>query len=1198
MVVELGPFSVAPEQIARLGDSFTPFINQLLDIETAAASMSGVSLTTTYRINLADGGVDAGLRRAVQTRWLPAGDSAWQFKAGDRSPQKCAKELKEATAALEMLRAGGKYRLVIGEGLTDQKITARREKLIAQAEESLHITIDRNDEVIEVLDANSLARWVQEYPYLAVSPMLGGIDTVALNFDSWAASNRNDSIWVPSESRTQLKKEIEGFIRSVGQVDLRIEGVSGLGKSRAVLEPFRGTQYEPLVLYVHAADDLAPNLLPRLLNQDRVGIVIIDDCGGKKHEALAGLVPSRSQLRLITIGEPDGYGVQSPGIRLAPLDPELIGEILVKNQPSLWPEARRVVMAQCAGNVRWALRLAAGILKHHPESIAELLTPDAIRAYVTDALPGGGDFLACSALALFTRIGYDAELATELQAVADLLGFEARELRAAARALTEAGLLDKQGRYRSVAPHPLAVHLATIAWEEFGDKLINALPDMSPVLAERLLRRAADVGRSEPTTSIVQRILVPGGPFSSLEELARGNNSRLLIQAAIISPDLVTRHLTDLISATSTEELQGATWIRRDLVWALEKLVWHRRTFGEAAHCLLRLALAENESFANNATGTWIDLFGAALPGTAARPPERMAYLRGVADNDQLVEVRRLAVRACGRALSAHESIMVSGEDQGGVLVEPRGRPQTYGELWDYQRDAVLLTRNLVDDDDAEVSEQAVDVLQGAIHPFLTHVPVRDALFDALASLPPSALRKVWTEINQLRGLFDRVSDVADRVEGLELLIERLPQPDQLDTLSALAHANRWDFEDFGELQRLITAEAQAMPPTEATRHLLGLLDDNDLPAAYEVGHALHEVAAGPETLRILTELVSAGVGIAALTGYLQAAVEVGELDAFDSYLDGELGGQLTDSLRLGVSARGPRSDAGWRRVLQLNEHLPVHQAAPLLFGWHTDIEIERVTELLRSWLPRINTQLDYNAAIDFMAMALHNHADRTPELDPLIADLVQGLWDYPETRQQSWAWAQLAKRQIDHAPEPLLRTLLDLVDRGALMMHAGEQEASVLQEVVRKMGREALTPVFDTVRGGSWRVKMAVRGWLIAEFDPRIMIAWIGKDLRRARVVASVAGVPEEGPPNELLRYLLDKFGDDDAVASSLVGEYISGSWWGQESDHLARQIAHLSVWLDTPESESVKRWARRVIVSLEARRRQTLREEAEEEL
>ncbi|KKW65050.1 hypothetical protein AAV95_08895 [Mycolicibacterium elephantis] len=1199
MAVELPPFAVAPEQIARLGDSFTPFVNQLLDVETAAAGMDGVTLTTTYRVNLADGGVDAGIRRAVETRWLPAGDSAWQFKAGDLSPQKCADELKDAAEALAVLRTGGKYRLVIGAGLTDQKIKTRRAKLIAQAEESLGIKIDSTDDVIEVLDANSLARWVQEYPYLAVSPMLGGIDTVALNYEGWAKSNRHDSIWVPSDSREELKQQIAEFIGGNSQVDLRIEGASGLGKSRAVLESFRGTEYEPLVLYVRAADDLAPNLIPRLLNQDRVGIVVVDDCGGKKHEALAFQLPSGSRLRLITIGEPDGYGVQSPSVRLPALENEVIEEILSQNQPSLWPEARRVVVDHCAGNVRWALRLALGVLQEHPNSAGELLTAEAIRTYVTNELPGGAHFLACSALALFTRIGYDAELANELEAVADMLGLTVTDLRAAARALTDAGLLDKQGRYRSVAPQPLAVYLAGIGWEEFGSRLIDALPEMPPILAERLLRRAAEVGRSEATSAIVERILASGGPFASLAQLGNRNNSQLLIQAAIIAPNEVTRHLADLIGKSSLSELRDATAVRRNLVWALEKLVWHRGTFIDAANSLLRLALAENETFANNATGTWTDLFGAALPGTAARPSERMEYLRSVADSSQPTEIRRLAVRGCARALSAHEMIMVSGENQGGVLIETRGSPRTFGELWEYQQQAIKLTRDLVDDSDAEVAESAVEVLKNAIHPFLTHEQVRDTLFEAVASLPSASLDKIRTEVDHLDRLFRRVADVAGRAEGLEILRSRLPAAEPQDVLSALAHANRWDFDlqDHGELQRQLTLAAEALPGKVAISHLLGLLDDPQLPAAFEVGHALHDVAGTTSTTEALTALLAHGASVAALTGFLYAAVEAGDADAFDEFLDSDVGAELADSVRLAITVRGPRSDAGWARVLEINERLPVGQAAPLLFGWHTNVETDRLIRLLGSWLPRIRVQADYNAAVDFIAIGLHNQEKAIPELDDLVAGLVEGIADFPEIRQQSWNWAQLAKRQIEYAPERLLTTILDLVDRGALTIHRGDEEATVLKEVVRKLGRAALTPVLEKVAGGSWRLEMDVRGWILAEFDPDIVIGWIGGELDRARVVASVVGVPEDGPPTDLVRHLLDVYGEDDIVASSLAGEYISGTHWGPESNVLASQIAHLSSWIDGSESDGVKQWATRIIASLEARRRTVLRREAEEE-
>jgi hypothetical protein len=293
----------------------------------------------------------------------------------------------------------------------------------------------------------------------------------------------------------------------------------------------------------------------------------------------------------------------------------------------------------------------------------------------------------------------------------------------------------------------------------------------------------------------------------------------------------------------------------------------------------------------------------------------------------------------------------------------------------------------------------------------------------------------------------------------------------------------------------------------------------------------------------------------------------------------------------------GPRSDVGWTRVLELSERLPVHQAVALLFGWHTNVEIDRLTMLLSSWLPRISTQLDYNAAVEFMAIALHNQSEVIPELDPLIAGLLQALVNYPETGQQRSDWLELAKRQVSYEPELLLKTLLDLVDRGGLMLHGGGQEAAVLQEIAQKMGRQVLAAALDMVAAGSWRLEMDIRGWFIAEFEPAAVIEWIGEDLGRAQVVASVIGLPKDGPPNELLRYLLNKFGSDEKVASSLVGEYVSGTWWGLESSRLTGQIAHLSSWFDAPESEGVKRWARKVIASLEQQRRIALRDEAEEE-
>lgn len=182
-----GPFSVAPGQILNLGTSFTPFVNELLRVESSAANLDGGQLTTTYLDNIGDEGVDAGLRRAVRTKYIPFGGSAWQFKAGDLPPTKCKTELRGASAALEVLQAGGRYRLALGADLTDAQVGGRR---VALEEEAAALGIDVQIGMFEVLNAGDLAAWAEEHPALAVSPLLHGIDNVAHPFAQWSASNR------------------------------------------------------------------------------------------------------------------------------------------------------------------------------------------------------------------------------------------------------------------------------------------------------------------------------------------------------------------------------------------------------------------------------------------------------------------------------------------------------------------------------------------------------------------------------------------------------------------------------------------------------------------------------------------------------------------------------------------------------------------------------------------------------------------------------------------------------------------------------------------------------------------------------------------------------------------------------------------------------------------------------------------------
>jgi hypothetical protein len=1200
---EFGPFSVNPAQVAGLGGSlFQELVSRLLAAEVA--DLSGVNLSTSYQANVGDRGVDAGLYAANETKWVPAGNSAWQFKAGDLGPKGCAKEFAGATRAQEIVKQGGKYRLVLGKGLEDHLIAAREKELRAKAKT---LGFDTSGDRFKVMDGNQLARWLESYPALAVSNVIRGVGHNAIDFDKWQRSQSHQTTWVKSAERDELRSAVQTFLGQSSKLDFRIEGVSGLGKTRGVLEALRGSKYEPLVLYVGNADDLSYPLIDHLNVQRRTAVVVVDECARQRHKVLAEQIEIGSPIRLITIGERDADSIRSWPIRISPLPAEILGDILMQSYPGFWPEAKRIVVANCAGNVRWALLLGEAILANPKASAGNLLDADEMRHLVLGMLSEDTDFLAFSALALFSRYGLDREKRAELESIAAGLDIPIQQLMDASRKLEQLGLVSKHGRFRSVTPQPLAVLLASHAWEELGDRILNTLlPSLDASFAERLFLRAADIGSAGPAAIALNRILGMDGPFASLAAMAEDTSSRLLIQLAIICPDEAAAHLDGLISEATDQDLRDLKSIRRNLVWTLEKLVWHSATFEVAADMLLRLALSENETFANNATGTWVGLFGGMLPATAAQPTDRIAYLERIAA-DESADARKLAVAAADHALDVHSTVTVSGELQGGVVVEPRGTPKTYGELWAYIKLVIaLLHERATADVDEEIRESATKALIGAIHPTLENEIVRESLFDVLASLPVDARRRVWTEVNHLQALFDRVEtsefaattssspDVTGRRTGLALLIERLPAPDDLDELTALAASRRWEWDD-NELERRIVEAARALPAAQAIESMLRLLASQPpAEASYELGAALYAVAPGTKTLAALVGLVDAG-NVAGLVGYLYARLHDGHEDTFDSFLDGELGSQLDAATRLTITVRGPKSAAGWVRVLELMKVLPVHVGAPRLFGWHADLEEDRISTLLADWLPKIETQPDYNFAVDVAAMMVYQRPKLSEETERRIAELVNLRSKFGEIGQQGWDWVQLARRGLTDDADGLLTNLLEQIEAGALNVYEGSEEQTLLREVIAKAGAPSLDGVFGALQRGSWRLQMDFRGWLANVYAPTDVIAWVAKDIQRARLVASVTGVGE-GLPSQIVQFLLGNFGTDEEVASSLYGDFISGSSWGNESARLNAQISQLSGWVaDKDQPAGVKSWARKRITSLKRRLDTVLEEEAE---
>lgn len=1187
----LGPFDISAERVNALGARFTPFVNRLLDLEVRANAMYGHQLSVNVNETTPDEGVDASVRGAPVSDYLPTGDSAWQFKRSSFGPKACADELEKATWAHEFLRHGGSYVIVIATPLPDNLVERRRAKVAAKAVELGLLAQDDRDR-IRVYDANKLARWASRFPPLAVSRLSGGPGSDAVDFEIWASGRTHTTTWTPDDARSDAIAAIRAQVSSPGVVEIRVQGDSGIGKTRLVLQALRDQHLQPLVAYVADERAVGGELLSHLVSEGRTAILVVDDCPAERHIKLIERLPADPGIKLVTIGDLGPAVSRGPVIGVAAVDGSTAEEFLKANYPLLSAEARRFVADHSRGNIRWTIVLADRVAATTEAQAADLIARNDIVQFVSDLLPEGRDFFCSTVLALLERVGWDGDLHYQLELLASFAGVKVAELESAAAQLSDRGLLNKFGRYRSVTPHPLAVYLAAEGWRRLADRLVAELvPALDEGMALGLFRRVADLGRFEPARSVLPQLLAPDGPFGSLARLEEVGIGRVLTQLAIVLPDEVALHLRELVEDVDRDTMLAYRASRRDLVWTLEKLAWHSGTFEMAADTLLELALAENETYANNATGTWIDFFGAMLPGTAAAPTARVEYLQRTATSPD-ADVRALVVTAAARALVPNESITVSGELQGGVLVEPRGTPKTWDEVGEYRDAMIRLLVDLTADSEPAVATAAEDALIGAMHPIIDDRFSGESLMDALAGLRGDALRRLRAEAEHLISLYDRNDREDQNVrERLQALLERLPVPSAAETVRILSQLRRWDFAE-GNLQQRLVESLSSVPAGERRALLADILARDEVPAAWELGYA---AAAIEQSAAVLTLFVN---GFArnpdALLGYLVRAQADNE-SAFDEFLESDLadGFGLRDRLAIGV--RGPATDRARERIMLGVRELPVASAAAAIFGWHRNLDETAILTLLRDWVSRVESQQDYNSLVDWLNLVLHPEGTVPDLMREEAWRLIELRREYPDVGRESWDWTRLASGFAADRPYELGVLIVDLVDTREVMLHEGDDQSQLLAQCAAADAR-VWEEISSRLEAGSWLLQMELRGWFLHKVPPAVVDGWVGDDLGRARIAASIAPVGG-AEPSPYARFLLDRFGDDEQVRSSLYGSLVTGFWTGNESDRIARQIERLTSWrASADEPAAVRAWARDVIASLEQSRQQALQREAEE--
>jgi hypothetical protein len=802
-------FNADPDYIATLDSS--QLVKLMKRLLLAEARLTGIPLraaSVPLQITVPDGGEDGSISwtgGADSTPYIPARFTVLQSKAQDLTESRMKKEvlakprkgkhpsLNDAVA--EVLANSGAYIVFCRQPMTG----AKRKTLQTAIRDSIK-SVGFNPmaaAAIEVYDANLIADWVNRHPAVALwlasvraSRNLAGFQTL----EGWGRYPDMSVPWkpsdeprfapadrsVPEEERRakersswtceQASAKVRDFLGDSKAI-VRIYGPSGFGKSRFAYEILNNSSSVSDEIdsasVVHCDGSISGDEVAKLAlecaDAELAAILVVDECNDRLHQKLANIVRRKgSRLCLVTI-DIETKVLQAPdtlSLRVEKADDKLIGEIVKGVAPKLNDTAISFITELAEGFPRMAVLGAQqnGAGRQTLESVEQVLE----RIIWAGKAPNQEAQRALEVAALFEWLGIAGRVESQAAFVAaqlaeqttprfveHLLSFESR------------GIITRRGDFLQVGPVPLAARLGLDRLAVMtADNLLDFFNQAPEEIRASILRRLKWMDTSPTATAFAERLLEPDllGSYAALNAEA---GSMMLDRLVHVAPDAVARTIERIFGSLTIDELRAAEGARRYLVWSLEKLVFRKKTFDDAARLLRKLAVAETENFSNNSTGTFQQLYQLYLSGTEADPAARLAVLdEGLSSPDDAE--RRVCIDALGHMLNDRHFSRSGGSEQiGSAEAIQDWRPKSDSEIGDFFRAGMSRLATIATSNDvyAQISRNH---LGSHIRGLVGQLPVAEvkAMVEAVTShsgLWPEAIAAIsqWLYFDRSKGAPD-----------------------------------------------------------------------------------------------------------------------------------------------------------------------------------------------------------------------------------------------------------------------------------------------------------------------------------------------------------------------------------------------------------------------------------------------------------
>lgn len=589
--------------------------------------------------------------------------------------------------------------------------------------------------------------------------------------------------------------------------NLRISGLSGLGKTRMVLEAFKDDSIRYLYAYIDCQIHDAEEVLEKMtfmFKHYKEMVLVFDNCDMEMHNRIVRVKRSNHATNpIITIyNDPDENTTPfSTPLRLQQDFNEVVEKIIERFKSYYKPQDKEKLLAFAGGIPMMAQLLVDGLRSGDPIGV---VNDSALMNKILDTTEESEDREIMRSISLFDYIGFEGDLHNEIEFVATTKSITSIDKQDAVLIqdfdkivlkYLKRKIIERKGRLISIRPTPIALYLISEWIEQCTDARLLAVikaiqdSDVAKALTDSFADQFRYMGHIEKARMMLNELLGESSPFGNAEVINTDLGSRLFRSFVEVNPEAVANCLWGVIGRCKVNDLRLIDEGRRNLVWTMEKVCFEPRTFERGAEMMLLLALAENEGISNNATGQFTALFPLYLPATAASLNQRLDFLR---TQSKYSERHLLLMNALGSALRTRDFIFWGGAEQRGTDNLVNYQPKTYTEISEYINGCLDLLMIIVEASPA-LSDRCCEILESN----LGCLCEAGYGVNTMKCVLQMAKRKAFSWDKMLDAiryvLAHKAIKLTDELRvDMEAMISKLSSDDFFFTFSQVEKKNRW----------------------------------------------------------------------------------------------------------------------------------------------------------------------------------------------------------------------------------------------------------------------------------------------------------------------------------------------------------------------------------------------------------------------